>query len=123
MKSGWSKLGILVAALVVLGGSGWYVYDQRYVRQAESCKASGNEMCPNADFLRDYDEVVGLRKELSTKALRDKVDRMNGTSERLAKEFPPGYQYDESKKRFTLKPPPPPEKMPTPVEAPAAPSK
>lgn len=83
-----------------------------------------NEICPPQEWAEDYAVVLKLRADLSSPELREKVDKLNGMSQRLQNSVPRGFHYDETKKLWDrdtppAPPPPPPAAVTPPAPVPA----
>ena len=71
-----------------------------------SCMAGVDEICPTADWYRDYQKLMALNAKY--KIPQDQQDYINGLLARLRQAIPQGYDWNEDKRKFVKKPVAPP---------------
>ena len=59
------------------------------------CTAGVNELCPNSDWMLDYNKM-----QAEQASIKDKLDVINGMTTRLRNGIPQGYNWDEQQKKF-----------------------
>ena len=70
------------------------------------CMAGVDEICPTADWYRDYQKLMALNAKY--KIPQDQQDYINGLLARLRQAIPQGYDWNEDKRKFVKKPVAPP---------------
>lgn len=77
------------------------------------CFAGPDEVCASDLWVADYDRLRVLQKKYSPP--QDVADQMAGMAQRLAQQIPPGYQWDDAKRRYVkIKPVIPSQPQPVP---------
>lgn len=87
-----------------------------------TCVAGPNEVCPSDLWVKDFYRLRDLQNKWTPP--QDTTDLMNGMIQRLSKEVPAGYTWNDEKLRFVKvtqdAPKPAPAPTPAPTPAPAA---
>src|SRR6266852_800492 len=124
------KLNLVVIVIAVLVAGSGVVYEVRQragvAPAAAICTPGPGEQCASEQFLKDYDKMVGIRvrvqKDSQTPAIvevQDRQDQLTGIIDRLSRQVPQGYSFDDRKRRFIALPAPPPViSSPAPAAAP-----
>jgi hypothetical protein len=103
---------ILVTAL--LCGLG-YVVDARIHQASYHCVAGPNEQCASDEWYSDFQKLKTLQAPYQMP--KEKQDMVAGMVQRLSRDIPAGYQWDEKKVRFVKQAMPPAPSAP-PIQSP-----
>lgn len=103
--------GLVGAVTILLGVAAAVVVEQHKSRSVYSCVPGPGELCASDQFYSDFKHwkeiraAVGKRSaSAAVREFQDEQDMADGMAARLVKQIPAGYDWDEAKGRFVLKP-------------------
>ena len=93
--------GGIVLVTALLCGLG-YVVDARIHQASYHCVAGPNELCASDEWYSDFEKLKTL--QVPYQMPKEKQDMVAGMVQRLSRDIPAGYQWDEKKVRFVRQP-------------------
>ena len=87
----------IVVGVLGLCGLG-YVVDTRIHQASYHCVAGPNEQCASDEWYSDFQKLKTLQAPYQMP--KEKQDMVAGMVQRLSRDIPAGYQWDEKKVRF-----------------------
>jgi len=87
---------VLIVTLVV--GYSAYLIDAKIHASSYKCVAGPNEQCASDEWYSDFQKLKTLQAPYQMP--KEKQDMVAGMVQRLSRDIPAGYQWDEKKVRF-----------------------
>ena len=93
----YAAVAAIVIGVLVVGAAGYFVVDSR-IHASYHCVAGPNEQCASDEWYADFQKLKTLQAPYQMP--KEKQDMVAGMVQRLSRDIPAGYQWDEKKVRF-----------------------